>query len=703
MTLCTFIFYIQSPKKNPLTLPSLTKSEIALIAGTAFIIFIVGMIALVAPPNNWDSMTYHMTRVAHWIQNRNVDVYPTHILRQVTYPAGAEYAILHLQILTGSDRFANCVQWLSMIGSVIGVSLIAKQLGANRLGQIASAVIAVTIPMGILQASSTQNDYVTAFWLICLVHFVLRAHDESSWLTVIAIGTSTGLAFFTKGTAYLYAAPFLIWFLWSQRRCPITQILAKFLTIIGLIVVINSGFYARNYAMNQTFLPPSESENMINNNISISAFISNTLRNTGLHLGSPVDRLTKMFETSIYKIHDALDIDIRNPQTTMSGAKYEIPHALSEDITGNFRHLWLIAFSIIAFFISPLRKNKTLFSYLIACLFMIIIFNLLLKWSLFHSRYHLAIFLMFAPLIGTFFSQQFPKKIVILLCIFLILTSLPWVFRNSSRPIISKKGTIFSNPRNKQYFANKRDEFTHYNNATQYIKSLNCRDVGLLLNEDNWEYPFWVFLNNDPKIKYRLESVNVRNSSAPRPEKALAFSGFNPRNRFAISGDNDTSNFDPCVIISLYNHSTAPTYLGENFVKTRSFDFIDVLVKDNSGGVLKKQNLITLFNEVMNLAKQDSLYVPGGPKSPQEIIYFRRNEWDIAKAIDRQELNKIYPQLGDYFTNLYLRGLEVRLIGYAKNDKDGYILGQEMINHWNEWLVKHLEEIKEGFGKYTSQ
>jgi hypothetical protein len=35
--------------------------------------------ALLAPPNNWDSMTYHMARVAHWKQNRSVDFYPTNI------------------------------------------------------------------------------------------------------------------------------------------------------------------------------------------------------------------------------------------------------------------------------------------------------------------------------------------------------------------------------------------------------------------------------------------------------------------------------------------------------------------------------------------------------------------------------------------------------------------------------------------------
>ena len=45
-----------------------------------FLLFIAGAtlaIALTAPPNTWDSMTYHMSRVWHWAQNQTVSHYPT--------------------------------------------------------------------------------------------------------------------------------------------------------------------------------------------------------------------------------------------------------------------------------------------------------------------------------------------------------------------------------------------------------------------------------------------------------------------------------------------------------------------------------------------------------------------------------------------------------------------------------------------------
>jgi hypothetical protein len=65
-------------------------------------------------------------------------------------------------------------------------TLIAKQqLGANQTGQLIAAVFVATIPMGILQASSTQNDYVLSFWLICFVYFIEQFRNDPSCGTML--------------------------------------------------------------------------------------------------------------------------------------------------------------------------------------------------------------------------------------------------------------------------------------------------------------------------------------------------------------------------------------------------------------------------------------------------------------------------------------------------------------------------------------
>jgi len=200
---------LQLPQLYDFKKNHISKAEVIFI--TTF--GIIGLIAFLSPPNNWDSMTYHMSRVMHWIQNRGIEFYPTNILRQLHSNPFAEFVILHFQILSGGEYFANAVQWLSMIGCLIGVSLIAKEFGLTLYGQIVSVIFCVTLPMGILQASSTQNDYVASFHVICFLFFSIKIfkgkHDR---LLIYAIGSSLGLAILTKATAYLFIFPFLCWF-----------------------------------------------------------------------------------------------------------------------------------------------------------------------------------------------------------------------------------------------------------------------------------------------------------------------------------------------------------------------------------------------------------------------------------------------------------------------------------------------------------
>ena len=126
------IIYLKLPSFKP-DIRSNDDSQLSnfllcLLGAVSFIFAAIVLIAIVSPPNNWDSMTYHMSRVVHWMQNRCVEHYPTSYVPQLYHPPWAEFAIMHFQMISGGDRFANLIQWLSMVGSAIAVSLIAQKL-----------------------------------------------------------------------------------------------------------------------------------------------------------------------------------------------------------------------------------------------------------------------------------------------------------------------------------------------------------------------------------------------------------------------------------------------------------------------------------------------------------------------------------------------------------------------------------------------
>jgi hypothetical protein len=84
-----------------------------LLSGAAILAVLIGVTALLAPPNVWDAMEYHLPRVVMWMSDRNVRFFPTPDYAQLVFGTWAEDAILHLDLLWGSDRLVNLVEFFS--------------------------------------------------------------------------------------------------------------------------------------------------------------------------------------------------------------------------------------------------------------------------------------------------------------------------------------------------------------------------------------------------------------------------------------------------------------------------------------------------------------------------------------------------------------------------------------------------------------
>jgi hypothetical protein len=65
--------------------------------GGGFMLLVLLYIALKAPPNNVDSLLYHMPRVLHWAQNHSLAHYPIGYEHQLWNPIWAESSILNLR------------------------------------------------------------------------------------------------------------------------------------------------------------------------------------------------------------------------------------------------------------------------------------------------------------------------------------------------------------------------------------------------------------------------------------------------------------------------------------------------------------------------------------------------------------------------------------------------------------------------------
>ncbi len=528
--------------------------------GVIFIVLVIGLIALSAPPNNWDAMTYHMSRVAHWIQNKSVSFYPTPIQRQLYLSPWAEFAMMHFQILSSGDCLANLVQWFSMMGSTIGVTLIVRQLGGNTSSQILAAVLAATIPMGILQASGSQNDYVISFWLVSFVYCALQMRVWHAGRTCsVWAACSLGLALLTKGTAYLYAFPFMIWLLFSEFQRLRWKAWKSISFIIVFAAILNLGHYSRNLELYGSPLGPgsegpSGEFKVLNAALTLPSLASNVIRNMGLHMSTPVDGLNSFVEGGITRLHTLLGMEVNDASTTWPGTEFHVPPlAPLEDFSGNPIHLLLVWIAMASLFIKrDLRRRRTLLCYFAASIAAFLMFSLCLKWQPWHSRLHLPLFVLLSALIAVVLSDTFSVRFVGVTGGILMLSALPWIFLNVSRPVMSpahfvpilpswiygsrhipltESRSILTSDRTDQYFSIRPYLETPYREAADFVKSQKCLDVGLHMGGDDWEYPFWVLLQSDHGRKARIEHLGVRNVSAVK--------------------SSEYSTFTPCAVISL--------------------------------------------------------------------------------------------------------------------------------------------------------
>jgi hypothetical protein len=177
----------------------------------------LGALALLAalryPPNTWDSMTYHLARVEHWREGASVLLYETSIPRQNYFPPGAEYLLLVPQVLLGGDLLAPLVQLLCWGLLVLAAPGMARRFGApRRLAPLATLAVG-TLPLGVLEASSTQNDLVAAALAVAAVGAALPLLRRRGPRPAdgVALGVALAAAWLVKPTALVAAAAFVAW------------------------------------------------------------------------------------------------------------------------------------------------------------------------------------------------------------------------------------------------------------------------------------------------------------------------------------------------------------------------------------------------------------------------------------------------------------------------------------------------------------
>ena len=507
-------------------LKSLNFWEWVILSLMILILIIAGIVALLSRPSVADVLNYHMPRVAHWIQNQSVGHYASGIEYQNRYPPFAEYQVLHVFALTGSDLLVKFPAWAMLVVSIISGSLFAKELGINRSGQLLTALFIVTLPIALTQASSVKNDIHVAAWTLILAALMLAFLKEKGSLPIMAaIAATFSLGYLTKSTTMLFMLPLIVWFGFRCiKKYKFRSLLLWLVMVVLIFLLINGGFFYRNVTTYGVLQDVSSSSRLINEEISLAGTFSNVMRNAAFHFQYPWKEVRDWVELLIIKVHVKLGMDINEPKYTSDGYFAVKPPNTNSVLTGNTLHAHLILISMIIAIILLVRKKLDLIHWIPIAMGVLgyLIFCALIKWQIFGARYSLAIFFLMAPLFGLCTSKLPWMRLKAVSAICLVVLAYPWLVSINDRPLM----TIPQFTSSASLFEYSRFDYTPRNASLAELPSLveqyGCDQIGIYGTGSATEYEIWSALDA-PREDLRIDWL-----VAGTPSAAYNDESFNP-------------------------------------------------------------------------------------------------------------------------------------------------------------------------------
>jgi len=507
------------------------KSDRIVLLAVAAIVALVGLTALASAPNNWDAMEYHLPRVVEWISNRGVQFFPTIDWSQLCQPPFAEYVMLHLDLLSRSDRLLALVPWFSYAGCIVGTTLLVRELGGGRRSQLLAAVLTATIPSAILGASSTKNDCVAAYWIMAVSYYLLRWKNDQSWWNALAIGTAFGLAVFTKGTSYILLPPiFLACFLLWDRSGRV-RFLRCLPAVAAIFILICAPLWIRNFRYSGSPLGFTyfygagniHGRSFGTTHVTPTQTAANVLRNIALHAGVPSERInaisTRLFSRAIYRI----GVDPNDPQQIVASQLGYTPrfqvrfNPRNEVLSEDPFHLLLFFLAGILLLAHHRKVDRNLGWFGFGIVGAFVMYCALLRWSPWNARYQVPIFVLGAAFSGVALDEYLPEWAAKSIGVLALLLAFPLALMNETRPLITAhglNGSTLTAAREQTYFWDSHRELAvSWIAAANAAKHSNCRFVGLDANLMHFEYPMMALVNNDG-IHREIRYVDVENSSA---------------------------------------------------------------------------------------------------------------------------------------------------------------------------------------------
>jgi len=507
-----------------------------LLVAYFIIVGIVVFLSFWGPPNNADSMVYHLPRVMHWMQNDSVDFYPAATLRQLTTPWLGNYFVLVLMELGGSDLLANFAQLAAYFGAV-GLTVIASRLITNsKVATSLTLIFAGTTPMALAQATTTQVDLISTLWVMSGVVIVLMTKGRAwkFWTGVFLLALTIGLAALTKPTGLLFLISVVVWLLMghiyrnrSTLVAGIRQAAVASVVLFGAAVAGTAPVMLRTWGL--LGQPFDTNISLWTERIGYDVTLGNIMRYLVQIVGIVPREIGDLLMPQIVNFASTLGVT----WVDSTAVAYEHYAGLSFGRNEDYATqpvqlgLGLLATGIVVLLVRRHQVLRPLLPVAVVALSMLVTQATVWKWNHWSNRHIIPIALILSiPLSGLLahFLIRQRGRFLKAGAVFVTASSIGFaaVFATGMQyRRLLPDPDIFQLSRNDRYFAvNAQSLTTPYQQISNSILSLPCGSrVDLYLGNDFPEYPLWALANRDLCYEFRIgQSINSLLLQAGEPD-----------------------------------------------------------------------------------------------------------------------------------------------------------------------------------------
>jgi hypothetical protein len=507
-----------------------------LFVSAVLILFPLLLLAIFIPPNNWDSLSYHLPRIEHWIQDQNIYPYPTNLIRQIITPPLSEYVLFNIRILAGNDWFLNILQFMALLGVIVAFTQILQQLKVSYKGQVLGYALLLSLPMVIFQATTTQTDLLSAFFLIAFLLYTLNfiQSNYTNKIDFLLLVFAISLGILTKYTIAIFALPFIFLIICKVLATKKgTWIIWTALIALSLAAIVLAPFLVRNLVSFGSLTGNEYFEaSMSNSHISIQYTIANAFKNIADFISIPVNIFNEILLGILNQVHHLLGLSINDEGANWNKMKFIINNHLNEDSAGSFLHFLLIVFSISL--IWKLKNRKNLFWICIGLFATFIIYSAIFRYSPWNNRLFLPLIIIWLIVVAYVLHNTIKNSLfVFIISTGLLFVAILPVYFNRAKPIImdpfylkrvlshspkaaDKIKTVFDKNRLDNYFV--WTPFLQKQLDTVFSQiPLDKNRIDLTTEFDSHEYMIWLYAQKHYKGDFYIgTSQNIHYKPFPQ-------------------------------------------------------------------------------------------------------------------------------------------------------------------------------------------